>query len=90
MSLKPDIKQHEALEPASRMDSAGLTRTAEFERLLRTHDGALRGMADRLVGDDVDDVLQVAYLKAFEQRSSFRGDSSPRTWLYTHRLPNFP
>lgn len=83
MSVKPDIKQHDALESAAPVDSAGLTGVAEFERLLRLHDQPVRGMAFRLVGQDVNDVLQIAYLKAFEQRSSFRGDSSPRTWLYT-------
>jgi RNA polymerase sigma-70 factor (ECF subfamily) len=65
------------------VDSPGLTGTAGFEELLRTYDRTVRNLAFRLVGDDVDDVLQVAYLKAFEQRRSFRGDSSPQTWLYT-------
>ena len=61
-------------------ESSRLTSPAEFEELLRTPDRAVRGVAYRLVGDDVDDVLQAAYMKAFEQRASFRGESSnPRS-----------
>lgn len=55
-----------------------------FEALLRRHDRSVRPVAYRLVGGDVDDVLQQAYLKAFQQWSGFRGDSLFRTWL--HRI----
>lgn len=60
------------------------TAVAEFEELLRANDRRLRSLAYRIVGSDVDDVLQQAYLKAFLQRSTFRGDSSVATWL--HRI----
>lgn len=83
MSVKPDIKRQHAPAAAFKVESTTLSSVAEFEGLLRTHDRSVRGVAYRMVGDDVDDVLQLAYLKAFEQRNSFRGDSSPRTWLYT-------
>ena len=83
MSVKPGIKHEDASASAFRVESATRGSVAEFEELLRSHDRSVRGVAYRLVGDDVDDVLQVAYLKAFEQRNSFRGDSSLRTWLYT-------
>ena len=83
MSVKPGIKHQDASAAALSVESTRLTNVAEFEGLLRIHDRSVRGVAYRLVGDDVDDVLQLAYLKAFEQRNSFRGDSSPRTWLYT-------
>jgi RNA polymerase sigma-70 factor (ECF subfamily) len=84
VGVKPGIEHDSAwaskndLADPSRLDSV-----AEFEGLLRAHDRAVRCVAYRLVGDDVDDVLQVAYLKAFEQRASFRGDSSTLTWLHT-------
>jgi RNA polymerase sigma-70 factor (ECF subfamily) len=55
-----------------------------FEALLREHDRAVRSVAYRMVGGDVDDVLQQAYLKAFGQWSGFRGESTFRTWL--HRI----
>lgn len=57
---------------------------AEFVALLRTHDDVLRAFAYRLVGADVDDVLQAAYLAAFRALPEFRGDASLQTWL--HRI----
>jgi RNA polymerase sigma-70 factor, ECF subfamily len=57
---------------------------AEFESLLRAHDRAVRAMAFRIVGTDVDDVLQQAYLKAFLCWDRFRGDATFGTWL--HRI----
>lgn len=59
-------------------------RVAEFEALLRTHDSAVRSLAHRLIGGDVDDVLQDAYVKAFRSWTGFREESSFRTWL--HRI----
>jgi RNA polymerase sigma-70 factor, ECF subfamily len=55
-----------------------------FWSLVAPHDRALRALAYRLLGDvDVmDDVLQVAYLKAFRALASFEGRASFRTWLY--------
>lgn len=69
----------EADAPADARRNAG-----EFEALLRAHDSAVRSVAARLVGSDVDDVLQVAYLKAFVAWPQFRGDSAFSTWL--HRI----
>ncbi|MEQ1874760.1 MAG: RNA polymerase sigma factor [Ilumatobacteraceae bacterium] len=83
MSVKPVIEQQDVSSSVLHQPSVGLANAVEFEAFLRVHDRAVRSMACRLVGDDVDDVLQVAYLKAFEQRGSFRGEASPRTWLYT-------
>jgi RNA polymerase sigma-70 factor (ECF subfamily) len=57
---------------------------AEFEALVRAHDRTVRSMAYRLVGHDVDDVLQQAYLKAYRDLPRFRADSSFGTWL--HRI----
>ena len=78
MSVQPVIKQQDVFDSAFDLANA-----VEFEGFLRVHDRAVRSMTFRLVGNDVDDVLQVAYLKAFEQRRTFRGEASPRTWLYT-------
>ena len=70
--------------PAERTAANAAAAVAEFEELLRANDRRLRALAYRIVGSDVDDVLQQAYLKAFLQRSTFRGDSSVATWL--HRI----
>ena len=84
MDVKPGI-EHQGVskfeEELAR--PSGYTSVAEFVGLLRVHDRAVRTVAYRLVGRDVDDVLQLAYLKAFEQWATFRGDSSPCTWLHT-------
>lgn len=52
-----------------------------FESLLREHDRAARSFAFRLVGASVDDVLQDAYIAAFQAFPSFRRDASFSTWL---------
>jgi RNA polymerase sigma-70 factor, ECF subfamily len=82
--VKPGIDHHGASAFQDRFaEHARLISVADFEELLRLHDRAVRSVAYRIVGDEVDDVLQVAYLKAFEQRGSFRGESSMCTWLHT-------
>jgi RNA polymerase sigma-70 factor, ECF subfamily len=55
-----------------------------FVEIVRRYDDGLRRMAFRLLGDRdaMDDVLQDAYLKAFASIHRFRGQASPRTWLY--------
>jgi len=55
-----------------------------FARLVRHYDDGLRALAYRLLGDRdrMDDALQEAYVRAFRGLPSFRGDSSPGTWLY--------
>lgn len=55
-----------------------------FVEIIRRYDSGLRRLAFRLLGDRdaMDDVLQEAYLKAFASISRFRGQASPRTWLY--------
>jgi len=54
-----------------------------FDRLFTEHVPKLRGVLHRMVGhpDDVDDLAQQAMLNAYEGLGSFRGDSSPGTWL---------
>ncbi|HEY4334018.1 MAG TPA: sigma-70 family RNA polymerase sigma factor [Ilumatobacteraceae bacterium] len=59
-------------------------RVADFESLVRVHDGALRAFAYRLVGRECDDVLQVAYIAAFRALPGFRDESAVSTWL--HRI----
>ena len=57
---------------------------AAFRELVRHYDAGLRALAYRLLGDAsrMDDVLQEAYVKAYRGLTSFRGESSVRTWLY--------
>lgn len=55
-----------------------------FRALVTHYDRGLRALAYRLLGDAerMDDVLQDVYVKAYRGLASFRGDSSPGTWLY--------
>lgn len=57
---------------------------AAFESLYRDHHGWLFTLAFRVTGDreEAEDALQSAFLSAYRAWPDFRGESSPRTWLY--------
>lgn len=57
-----------------------------FTKLLREHDDRMRAVAYRLLGSGpaMDDVLQVAYMKAHRALPGFRADADFATWL--HRI----
>jgi RNA polymerase sigma-70 factor (ECF subfamily) len=56
----------------------------DFERLIAEYGDRIYGAALRITGStsDAEDVLQDTFLQAYEHRASFRGESSPATWLY--------
>ena len=62
----------------------GSDRHAEY--LVRTHIGAMRAVARRILGGDAhaDDCVQEAFLKVFRKIDGFEGRSSLKTWL--HRI----
>ncbi|TAL17752.1 sigma-70 family RNA polymerase sigma factor [bacterium] len=68
----------EALQKRSPMTGA------EFERFVRENqDGALRLAYSYLKDwDDARDAVQEGFVKAYRNASSFRGDSSEKTWFY--------
>lgn len=57
-----------------------------FERLVRAQVGRLHAVALRLVQNpaDADEVVQEAFLSAYRNLASFRGDARLETWL--HRI----
>jgi RNA polymerase sigma-70 factor (ECF subfamily) len=56
-----------------------------FERLYRGHLARISSLARRMLGDeDVDDVIQDIFVRAWQKLSSFRGEAAFGTWL--HRL----
>ena len=78
-----------APEPAADIRPAVLERARRgdqeaFAAVIRHYDPGLRALAYRLLGDRdrMDDALQEAYVKAFRNLSSFRGESRLGTWLY--------
>lgn len=52
--------------------------------LLDEHGGKIRALALRMCGNaaDAEDMVQEAFLQAFRRWHTFRGESSPGTWLY--------
>lgn len=70
-------------------DAELLARSAEgsgaaFGILMRRHENRIFGMALRMLGDRADalDATQDAFISAFKQSKSFRGDAAVGTWLY--------
>ena len=55
-----------------------------YEVLMRRHEDRIFGLALRMTGDRSDalEATQDAFVSAFRQAGSFRGDSSFGTWLY--------
>lgn len=58
--------------------------SAEFIRLLTTHQSALRGLVAALLpgSQDIDDVLQDANVILWEKRDKYDWDASFRSWAY--------
>ena len=57
---------------------------AAFDELVRTYEKSVYNTAYRLAGsyDDAADVAQEAFVRAWNNLKSFRGDSAFSTWLY--------
>jgi RNA polymerase sigma-70 factor, ECF subfamily len=54
-----------------------------FQRLIKPHEGKLRALTYRLLGnpEDAADISQEALVRVFEKLATFRGDASFSTWL---------
>src|SRR5437868_15516833 len=57
-----------------------------FERLYRAHSARIHSLVRRMVGGDgdADELVQDAFVRAWQRLSTFRGESAFGTWL--HRL----
>ena len=56
-----------------------------FERLYRTHVGRIHSLVRRMLNDqDVDEVTQDIFVRAWQKLGTFRGEAAFGTWL--HRL----
>ncbi|MCB9833352.1 MAG: sigma-70 family RNA polymerase sigma factor [Planctomycetes bacterium] len=75
----------EALEEAELVRLAGPERRPEaFEELMRRHHGRLFGAMARMLRDrdQVEDLCQEAFLRAWRGLEAFSGDAAFYTWLY--------
>jgi len=52
--------------------------------MVRAHQGAIRAFLRRLTGETAlaDDLAQISFLKAYEQRRNLRDSSAAKTWLF--------
>ena len=78
---------HGKSAPSAELDLVERARSGDhraFAELVDRHDGSLRTLARRFLRDrdQIDDVMQEAYLKAFRNLGRFRADSTLATWLY--------
>jgi RNA polymerase sigma-70 factor (ECF subfamily) len=55
-----------------------------LEHLYRIHVASVHALCARILGrrDDAEDAVQSTFVQAFRNLPRFRGDSSPKTWLY--------
>ncbi|MDP2232409.1 MAG: RNA polymerase sigma factor [Actinomycetota bacterium] len=77
-------KRRRATGSTAREAGQSPTSREAFTGFVHRYDRQLRTLAFRLLGsaNDMDDVLQEAYLKAYRAYPSFRHEASPSTWLY--------
>ena len=84
-SWKADASYHD--EDSDLVDSAREGDCIAFEKLYRRHRDRIYGLLWRLSGGDsalAEDLLQEAFVRAWQKLGSFRGESRFGTWL--HRL----
>ncbi|MGU3432960.1 RNA polymerase sigma factor [Actinomycetes bacterium M1A6_2h] len=67
------------------LDSSAAGDRTAFEHLVRRHGPSLTRYARRMLRDDgdVSEVVQDTFVVAWKQSSSFRGESTVRTWLFS-------
>ena len=80
----------EAIAPSRGEDAADISLAVAgdrraFERLYRRHVARIHGLAGRLMGrDEVEEITQDVFVRAWEKLGTFRGEAAFSTWL--HRL----
>lgn len=85
----PDKEQpgdRDSFDEAALVDGLRTGSDRHAEHFVRSHIGAMRAVARRILGGDAfaDDCVQEAFLKAFQKIGGFEGRSSLKTWL--HRI----
>jgi RNA polymerase sigma-70 factor (ECF subfamily) len=74
---------YEKLSDGQLLELARVGQAGAFRRITQQHNRRLYRVARGILGDDAEaeDVVQEAYLRAFENLAGFRGESSLATWL---------
>ena len=56
---------------------------ADFAQLYHDYSAMVRGVVFRIAGaNEIDDIVQDCFIRIWQNRKKFRGDSTPRTWIY--------
>lgn len=78
------MARDEDLSDAELLTKAAAGSGASFAVLMRRHENRMFAMALRMLGERADalDATQEAFIAAFRQSKSFRGESAVGTWLY--------
>jgi RNA polymerase sigma factor (sigma-70 family) len=87
MSWEGEETVHDGDEDLSLVDQARSGDVLAFQRLYQRHRDRIYGLVWRLSGGDsalAEDLLQEAFVRAWQKLDSFRGESRFFTWL--HRL----
>jgi RNA polymerase sigma-70 factor (ECF subfamily) len=84
-SPAPEAIAHPRGEDAADISLAVAGDRRAFERLYRRHVARINGLAGRLMGrDEVEEITQDVFVRAWEKLGTFRGEAAFSTWL--HRL----
>ncbi len=78
------MPREDELSDAQLLSDAATGSGSAFGVLMRRHEDRIFAMALRMLGDRADalDATQEAFIAAFRQSKSFRGESAVGTWLY--------
>jgi RNA polymerase sigma-70 factor (ECF subfamily) len=73
-----------AVDASVSMGAESTTRERELESIYRKYGGMVRRRCLAILHDpqDADDAMQEVFIRAIRSLGSFRGNSSPATWLY--------
>jgi RNA polymerase sigma-70 factor (ECF subfamily) len=81
---RPTMMMSRSSDDHSLVEACRAGRTEAFSLLVQRYQGRLYPTIARLVGsaDDAEDILQDAFVRAFEKLDQFQGESSFYTWIY--------
>ena len=89
LSRRPELQQQQVAQGDSERADVALAAAGDqqaFERLYRAHVARIHSLVRRMVGGDgdADELVQDAFVRAWQRLSTFRGEAAFGTWM--HRL----